>query len=259
MSDEEKLYCVYKHTNKINGKMYIGQTCQKPQKRWSNGKHYETSTYFNNAIQKYGWDNFEHEIIATGLTLNEANSLEEKLIIELELMNSDKGYNLRSGGKNNLLSKETKRKISESNKNKKVSEATRKKMSEAQRGKVVSEETKKKLSEIAKQRTGNKNGFYGKKHSEETRQKIGKASKNQSKETRLKQSEAHKGVKNHGIKPIDQYDKNGNFIKHWDYIQLAANELKICASHISVCAKGTRKSAGGFVWRCQENEQDKKN
>ena len=122
MANDEKLYCVYKHTNKINGKQYVGQTCQKPEKRWSNGKHYETSTYFNNAIKKYGWDNFEHEIVATKLTLKEANYLEEKLIAELDLMNPKKGYNLRSGGENNFLSEETKRKISESSKNKIVSE-----------------------------------------------------------------------------------------------------------------------------------------
>ena len=62
-----KNYCVYQHTNKINGKIYIGITCQKPEKRWgSQGRKYEECPYFWKAIQKYGWENFEHKILFDG-------------------------------------------------------------------------------------------------------------------------------------------------------------------------------------------------
>lgn len=43
-------YTIYMHKNKINGKIYIGQTCQKPERRWDNGKHYKDCPVFNNAI-----------------------------------------------------------------------------------------------------------------------------------------------------------------------------------------------------------------
>ena len=39
-----KKYTIYIHKNKINGKVYIGQTSQKPEKRWDNGRGYETSS-----------------------------------------------------------------------------------------------------------------------------------------------------------------------------------------------------------------------
>ena len=99
-------YCVYIHTNKINNKKYIGQTQygDDPNKRWRNGFGYKDCTYFYKAIQKYGWNNFEHEIIASNLTQEEANHFEELLIEKFETMSSDKGYNIKSGGENHIRS-----------------------------------------------------------------------------------------------------------------------------------------------------------
>ena len=65
---DEKSYCVYLHTNKINGKVYVGLTSMSPEERWKNGKGYCNNSHFKSAIEKYGWDNFEHEIIKRGLT-----------------------------------------------------------------------------------------------------------------------------------------------------------------------------------------------
>lgn len=93
-----KNYCVYVHKNKINGKMYVGQTCQKPQRRWSNGYGYKQCPAFYNAINKYGWDSFEHTIVKEGLTHEEANDLEKELIQKYQTTNSDFGYNLSIGG-----------------------------------------------------------------------------------------------------------------------------------------------------------------
>lgn len=110
--EEERKYCVYKHTNKINGKVYIGQTGQKPERRWGNqGSGYKANPYFYNAIKKYGWDNFEHEIIDFNLTLEESNELEIELINKFDSRNPEKGYNLKSGGSNGELAESTKLKL----------------------------------------------------------------------------------------------------------------------------------------------------
>ena len=71
---EERNYCVYAHTNLINGKMYIGISGDDPRKRWVRG--YKGSTRFYNAIQKYGWDNFDHVILVDELTKEEACEIE---------------------------------------------------------------------------------------------------------------------------------------------------------------------------------------
>ena len=92
------------HKNKINNKMYIGCTCQKrPELRWKRGKSYKPCTHFNNAIQKYGWDNFEHIIIEEGLFTEEyAGERENYWIDYYDTKNPEKGYNITSGGYQNV-------------------------------------------------------------------------------------------------------------------------------------------------------------
>lgn len=109
-----KEYIIYIHINKINKKVYVGQTCQSPQRRWLNGEGYQHCSKFYNAIKKYGWDNFEHIILEEKLTLEQANNKEKYYI---KFYNSiENGYNIREGGSNGHLTKEHKQKISKSNK-----------------------------------------------------------------------------------------------------------------------------------------------
>ena len=107
-------YCIYMHKNKINNKVYIGQTCN-IKVRW-HPISYKSSSYFYNAIEKYGWDNFEHIVLIDNLSLEEANQKEKYFIKIYESTNRNKGYNLKTGGNNGYqLSKETKQKIRLSN------------------------------------------------------------------------------------------------------------------------------------------------
>ena len=96
------MYTVYQHLNKINGKIYIGITSQIPEKRWgANGCNYKSSPHFYSAIQKYGWDNFEHIQIIDHLTRWNACCFEKFFIMFYRTNNSNFGYNCTSGGENN--------------------------------------------------------------------------------------------------------------------------------------------------------------
>lgn len=85
--------------------------------RWANGHGYSDKLPIGRAIKKYGWENFEHEIVFNDLQENEAKEIEIKLISKLKTQDPEYGYNVCSGGdgvKGWHPSDETKRKISES-------------------------------------------------------------------------------------------------------------------------------------------------
>lgn len=139
---------MYIHTSP-SGKRYVGQTKTSLSHRWRNGNGYlykykNKNEYkqpaFARAILKYGFDNFEHEVVASNLTKEEADGFEKLLIEKLDTMNPKFGYNCVSGGSNGSLSEKTKKKISESHKGKK----------HPLYGKHHSKETKRRISESHK-------------------------------------------------------------------------------------------------------------
>jgi hypothetical protein len=85
------------HVNKTNNKKYIGITSQKPERRWRNGLGY-AEQYFARAINKYGWENFDHFILCEGLEEAEAKQMEIRLIAEHKANDSAYGYNCSIGG-----------------------------------------------------------------------------------------------------------------------------------------------------------------
>lgn len=191
MEDNAKgiTYCVYKHTSP-SGKNYIGITSMKPpEKRWANGRGYSHNAHFTNAINKYGWDNFAHEIIKDGLTKEEAESLERELIEKYRTFDTNDGYNATSGGEVG----------------KQHTEETRKNQSELAKKLWQDEEFRQKQIEFKKTLIGEKNPNYGnhklagenhpnygKKLSPETIEKIRIKSSNISDETRQKMSDSAK-------------------------------------------------------------------
>ena len=129
-------YILYEHRNKINGKRYIGITNNKTKRWYGKGKHYDGCPYFFAAIRKYGWDNFEHNVLIYDLTREEASRLEKHYIEMFKTCDKAFGYNLAEGGVNapTMLGKHH-------------SKETKRKMSEAQRGKKQTEEQKRRHSE----------------------------------------------------------------------------------------------------------------
>ncbi len=224
-------YFVYCHTNKVNGKKYIGITGTNPKRRWMNGIGYKSSRHFNFAIEKYGWDNFEHEILYSGLTKDEACDIEKRLIAEFRTNESEYGYNISSGGQSGAAgvkqSFETIEKRADKHRGRKHSEETKRKMSEAAKGRTFSPETIEKMRKAA----------TGRKMSDEAKAKMSKVRKG-----RKMPEEAKKKIS-------DSKPKRKVYCYETDTIYESVNEagrkLGVPASNISaVCRKKHEHTKG---------------
>lgn len=248
MENEERNYTVYMHKNKINGKVYIGITSQKPQHRWgNNGVNYKKGLRFYNAIQKYGWNNFEHIILFTNLTKQQAEQIEIMLIKKYKSNNIKYGYNIANGGNSKgKQSEETKNKISKANKGK-ISWS---------KGKSMKQETKNKIS------NSNKIAYKDKPIPEYLKPyKKGNIPWNKGTKGIMKSNKTSfkKGnippFKNKKI-PFEIYEHRCKKImcvetgEIFDSIS-EAQKIKKC-SNISQACRGIRNIAGGYHWRYYE-------
>lgn len=237
------MYTVYKHTTP-SGKVYIGITGKKPEKRWQSGSGYKQNKHFYSAILKYGWENIEHEIVENDLTKQQACELEIELIAKYDATDPRNGYNNSTGGECIAVgvrpSAETRRKLSEAQKGKHRSPETRRKMSEARKGsnspwygEHLSAEHRRKISEAEK----------GRLFSPETRRKISEAKKGHmvSSEARQKMSEAKR-------RPVVCVDTGEKYTS----ITEAATAIGVKVNSVSAVLHGRHKTSGGYHWKYAE-------
>lgn len=142
---------VYVHMNKLNQKRYVGITSKPNAKqRWRNGSGYKENTHFYSAIEKYGWDNFEHIVLFCNMSEQEAKEMEKFLIKLWDTQNNQCGYNMTSGGDgtpNCHPSAETRAKLSKARMRENLSEETLQRRSDGLRGRKFSDEHKRKIGD----------------------------------------------------------------------------------------------------------------
>lgn len=210
-------YTVYKHTSP-SGKVYIGITRQEPTKRWDNGKGYKHSPHFRAAIEKYGWENIAHEILATGLTKKEAEELEVALIAQHRSTDRRFGYNADKGGSTGPKHTEaTRARIGEANRRRVWTPESRAKMRAQKLAHPTSPETAKKIGKAN----------LGRKHRQESIEKIRAAQPK---------------------RPVVDIDTGTEYPS----IMAAARARGIDPSHLAAACRGRRKSAGGCRWAYKE-------
>jgi len=229
----KNIYYVYCHISP-NNKYYIGITGQKPENRWrKEGKGYQHQILFWRAIQKYGWDNFEHKILYSNLTKEEACEKEQYLITYYKSNDSKYGYNCSIGGEvgslgayNNALSKsvfqydlngkfikewpslmEVERKLGISNTN-------------------ICKCCNGKFDEIGNFQWSynfveNKGSIKDKKEKQHDRQ----------------------------CKEVYQYMLNGTYVKSYKSLSSITDETGFNFKNISDCCRGRTKQAYGYIWK----------
>lgn len=105
---------IYKITNRINGKVYIGLTTESLQKRWKGHlqAYKSCNRHLYQSMRKYGIENFTIEEIDNTDSFEELGKLERKYIKEYNSQNPEKGYNITSGGESNQLDANPRAKLS---------------------------------------------------------------------------------------------------------------------------------------------------
>lgn len=241
---------IYLVKNKVNNKIYFGQTIKTFEERYR--KDFPKNTHnehIRNSIKKYGWENFEViEEFDTGETIEELNELEEMYIKMWSTNAPEYGYNKQNGGRNGTPTEETRKKMSEArmgvspwNKGKTYHQSPEVR----ERAKLRWQENK----ELQKHfdRTGTKLKPYhveaikkantGKIVSEETRKKLSKA----------QFDENGKAKGNKRVKCLD----NGII---YDSVKIASQTIGIPASGIAKCCRGEFSQTRGYHF-CYVDEE----
>jgi len=233
-------------TNKINNKVYIGQTIRTLKER--KAQHVRDTKKgselpFHCAIRKYSEENFTWETVYRTDNLQDLNEAEEYLIAEYN--SRGKGYNVMYGGENRRMPPDIRRKISASLRGHTVSDKTREAVIKANAARVYSDEARRKLSART---SGEKNGNFGRTLSAEARGRISAANKGRtpSAETLEKLSKATAGEKNPAYNPTVYAfaHKNHGIVSSTQYH--LRKQFGVNINSLRAVVSGHRKTTGGW-------------
>lgn len=242
------MYKIYKITNLVNQKVYIGQTKTTLEDRWHAHRYFKRGTMYNH-IKEHGAENFEICILDTADTREEAVLKEVHWTKHYNSTNPEYGYNIKIGDSyyGRVVSEDTRKKLSIMFKGREGLRGE----ANPHYGKHLSPNHRIKISNTLKGRyAGDKNPFYGKKHTPETLEKLSGENhwttrKSFSEETKKKMSAAQSGVKSNTARPCMCVETGEIF----EYMKLAAIKYNLQPSKITACCRGKRKTTGGFHWR----------
>jgi group I intron endonuclease len=256
---------IYKITNIINNKCYIGETIQTPEKRWKDHKsafkRNGGCTALKSAILKYGLENFKFEVLI--ICFDQDRLIYEKQYIKKYNSLAPNGYNILEGGQEGVLgykhSNETKKKISlkskENSSKPEIKEMSRQRAIELN-NRIKSGEIVKKSEKWYKALEEGRIGNRGGNHNEETKKKISEGLKKYFEDNGSTiNKERHSGImtKINGRK-IEQYTKENIFVSYYDSMVLAGKATGIKHNTIQAAAAGRLKTAGGYIWKYAEKE-----
>ena len=209
-SNIENEFSVYMHVFS-NDKVYIGITSQNPpETRWVSGNGYKRQTRMWRAIQKYGWENVDHIIVARKVNIETATNMEKDLIALYRSTEKEHGYNSTPGGWS--MSEEGRKRLSALHKGTRLSEETKRRMSESLKGKKPSEKS------IARLREYNRTRDYSK---------------------MVQPNEM----------PILQFDvETARFVGEYKSINRGAVQCNGDARNVKACVDGKVTHYKGYVW-----------
>lgn len=261
--------CIYKWTNLINNKIYIGQTQNFYDRMMQYKRGLDKHRVIGKAIQKYGFNNFDIDIIEKNVPINLLDCREQYWMDFYKSYNSDVGYNIcKEAGTTRGFhhSEDTKKIMSDKRKQfcvehpnymrgsnnpnygKKYSEERRKQISQRLIGNQYAKGSTWKMSEESKQKISNalkgKQNCLGRKLSQEHKNKIADSNRKRiiSEQTRIKLSLSHIGKSTKKVICV-----NTSII--YNSLKEAAQDTNCKENGISACCRNKQKTCGGYSWK----------
>lgn len=235
-----KKYYIYAHINKINQKAYIGITVQtKAKYRWGkDGEHYNQQPKFYRAIKKYGWENFDHIVLAENILGKDIAKFEQDYIKKYDSYKN--GYNATPGGEHECKYQKRCRPVYQCNlldntiinEFHSISDAARW-LEENNEQIGAHKSVVRSISEICTNKYPIRKSYFGFNWC-------------------FKENYANMPLYqvNSQAKRVLQYDLDGNFIKEW--LSVAKAEKALGINNIKLVCYGKRKKAGGYFWKYKE-------
>ena len=253
---------IYKITNKINNKVYIGQSDRLNDREREHFYRLENQTHSNEYLQrsynKHGKDIFLFEIIEES---DDLDNREIHWINEYGGINSDNNYNLKDPltmeWSDYTRVKHSKNMTGENNPNfgNKWTENQKKEQSDKRKGVTLEERIGKDKADLAKSKMSKSQ--TGRKHPEDVKEKIRQANVGENNPfygkgyTQLGENNPMWGKDSINRKQIQQYSKDGVLIKEYDYLsQVIEDGFNI--GNVSGVCNGRGKTSGGYIWRFKE-------
>lgn len=193
-----------------------------PKKRWNNGRGYSAQPLFSRAINKYGWESFEHVVLCEVSSREDANFLEQWFIDKFDTCNPEHGYNIARGGGGVI-------------------------------GVTWDEERRRKRS---KELTGSGNPMFGRHHSKEAiaRMSANRKGKRVSPEMRKLKTEILLKANKKRQVSIRQLDLDGSVVATYPSLAEAERQTGFNHSQICMACKGKRDFAYGHRWEYVDDE-----
>ena len=222
----------YMVTNNKNGKVYVGSHSWKGEGLDPN--YYGSGKIIKQAVEKYGKENFQVEVLYYYDTVEECRADEERILTEYNVRDCIHSYNIKNAAVGMTSEDMTGEKHPLYGKH--HTDETRQKMSQAHKGKTLSADTKRKMSEAQKGKRGKDSPRYGKHHTDATRKKM---------------SQAH----NYKKIPIVAIQLSTGKIRVFESKMECARKLNLDPAHIRHCLRGRCKTHKGYTFKYAEQPE----
>lgn len=253
MKTKQRMWHIYVHVSKIDGKKYVGMTCSNPTDRWRPSGYYYCPLFWK-AIESYGFDSFAHIVLLSVPSKEAANSLEQCFIRFWNTQNPEYGYNIASGGEakwelSELSAKKRHDSTSGANSNKARAVA----LFDLSGKRIATFDT---ITECAEYLGTKRKSFRFNNHGTVMNHLVRYADEVDGINQLPHEELTYPHAQYKEMKKVNQYDLDGHYVTTFPSIKSAASSIGKTTLRLYKALTGSVKTAHGYQWRYADSVDD---